>query len=89
MGVFDYNLEAFGGTEYMGRGFEKHIVSYMPKLNNYLCVMAPGDTPPFDVMYNLEKEIIFWLHNTPKQFGPEEFNFLCNNNFIKKLKYLI
>jgi len=86
---FQYNTQAFGGTEYMGRGFEKHILSNLPKLDNYLCVIAPGTTPTFEEMYASIKPIIFWLHNTPTQFGSDELRFLSDYRFIKNLKYMI
>lgn len=86
---FQYNTQAFGGTEYMGRGFEKHILSKLPKLDNYLCVIAPGTPPTFEEMYASTKPIIFWLHNTPTQFGENELRFLSDYRFIKNLKYMI
>lgn len=89
MTIFPYNAKAFGGTEYMGRGFEKHIASYMPKLNNYLCVIAPGNAPSFEEMYTSDKPIIFWMHNTSYQFGPDERRFLTDYRFHKNLKYLV
>jgi glycosyltransferase involved in cell wall biosynthesis len=89
MGHFQYNTQAFGGTEYMGRGFEKNIVFHLPKLDNYLCVMAPGNTPSFEAMYATKKPIIFWLHNTPTQFGEAEHRFLSDARFVNNLKYMI
>lgn len=86
---FQYNTQAFGGTEYMGRGFEKRILSHLPKLDNYLCVMAPGITPTFEEMYASTKPIIFWLHNTPSQFEKAELRFLSDYRFIKNLKYMV
>jgi len=73
----------------MGRGFEKHIFPYMPKLDNYLCAIAPGNTPPFEEMYNSRKLIIFWLHNTPNQFGDAELQFFSDSRFINNLKYMV
>jgi glycosyltransferase involved in cell wall biosynthesis len=89
MTYFQYNPQAFGGTEYMGRGFEKTIASYMPKLNNYLCVIAPGNSPSIPMMYSSNKPIIFWMHNTSYQFGDDERKFLADTKFHDKLKYLI
>jgi glycosyltransferase involved in cell wall biosynthesis len=86
---FKYNSQAFGGTEYMGRGFQKYIVKDMPKLDNYLCLIAPGDTPSFEEIYASEKPIIFWMHNTSYQFGDSEKRFLSDYRFTSKLKYLI
>jgi len=87
--IFDYNQNAFGGTEYMGRGFEQKILPHMPKLHNYLCIIAPGNAPSFEDMRNSDKPIIFWMHNTPIQFGIEEKRFLSDYRFIDKLKYII
>jgi glycosyltransferase involved in cell wall biosynthesis len=86
---FPYTTNAFGGTEYMGRGFEQKILPYMPKLDNYLCVIAPGMAPSHEKMFNSDKPIIFWIHNTPDQFGKEAEEFLSDSRFIDKLKYII
>jgi glycosyltransferase involved in cell wall biosynthesis len=89
LGIFAYNKEYFGGTEYMGRGFEKNIIQSLPKLKKYLCAMAPGSTPSFESMYATKKPIIFWLHNTPNQFGKNEQKFLSDIRFINNLRYMI
>lgn len=89
MTTFPYNPKAFGGTEYMGRGFEKYLAPHLPKLKNYLCVIAPGNAPTFEAMYDSDKPIIFWMHNTSYQFGPDEHRFLTDYRFHKNLKYLI
>jgi glycosyltransferase involved in cell wall biosynthesis len=86
---FPYNQNAFGGTEYMGRGFEQKILPHMPKLDNYLCVIVPGNAPSYDEMLNSNKPIIFWMHNTSSQFGPEAEQFLSNSKFIDNLKYVV
>ncbi len=86
---FPYNINSFGGTEYMGRGFEKKILPFMPKLDNYLCVIVPGMAPSYEEMFNSNKPIIFWMHNTSTQFGTEAEEFLSDNKFINNLKYLI
>lgn len=86
---FSYTTNAFGGTEYMGRGFEQKILPFMPKLDNYLCVIAPGMVPPSEEMFNSDKPIIFWIHNTPEQFGQQAKKVLSDNRFIDNLKYLI
>jgi len=86
---FQYNVNAFGGTEYMGRGWHQHIASLMPKLDNYLCVIVPGTAPTFEDMFSSDKPIIFWMHNTPTQFGDLEYKFLSDYRFTSKLKYLI
>jgi glycosyltransferase involved in cell wall biosynthesis len=86
---FSYITNAFGGTEYMGRGFEQKILPIMPKLDNYLCVIAPGIVPPSEEMFNSDKPILFWMHNTSEQFGQEAKEVLSDSRFIDNLKYLI
>ena len=86
---FQYNPQAFGGTEYMGRGFESKILPFMPKLDNYLCVIAPGNSPSIPELYASDKPIIFWMHNTSYQFGEDERKFLADPRFHNKLKYLV
>lgn len=61
----------------------------MPKLDNYLAVIVPGLAPSYEEMFNSDKPIIFWMHNTPSQFGEAEHKFLSDYRFIKNLKYLI
>ena len=78
-----------GGTEYMGYNFHKRIVSSLPKLDDYLCLMAPGNTPSFANIVQSEKPILFWMHNTPQQFGNDKIVFLKNKKFIEKIKYVI
>lgn len=86
---FKYNPQAFGGTEYMGRGFEKNIAPHMPKLKNYFCAIAPGVENSFNQLLNAFKPIIFWMHNTPIQFGPEGKDFLSTPEFLAKLAYIV
>jgi glycosyltransferase involved in cell wall biosynthesis len=93
---FDYHPEYFGGTEYMGRGFEKHILPYMPKLDNYLALILPGLVPILEDLMSSNKQILLWMHNTPHQFSlnsnssqPSFYEVITNPVFINKLKYLI
>jgi len=86
---FQYNPNAFGGTEYMGRGFEQKILPFMPKLDNYLCIIVPGTVPSYNEIFNSDKPILFWMHNTSYQFGEDERKFLSDPKFHDKLKYLI
>jgi glycosyltransferase involved in cell wall biosynthesis len=83
---FEWNNQAFGGTEYMARNFRKLILKSVPKLNNYSCLIVPGMMPPIE---NLDNEIIIWMHNTPIQFGGIYFEHLKNPEFLKRIKYVI
>lgn len=84
---FDYHTNVFGGTEYMGKGFESKILSSMPKLNNYLSIIIPGIVPKEKDILNYNKDIILWMHNLPKQFN---YNYLFHNiEIFKKIKYII
>jgi len=87
--TFAWNKNAYGGTEYMAKGWHKYISADMPKIKNYLALVAPGDNPDFSYLLKSDKPIIFWLHNIADQFGPNEISFLSSKAFIDKLKYLI
>lgn len=87
--TFYYNREKHGGTEYMGRGFDKYIVNEMPKLNNYVCLIMPGIVPDSDKLRDFDGEIIYWLHNTLNQFGPDFNELFYDKEFQKKLKYIV
>lgn len=73
----------------MGRGWHKLISPYVPKLSNYLCLIVPGRTPAIETIYNSDKPVILWMHNTTYQFGKDERKFLSDPKFHDKLKYLI
>jgi len=86
---FIYNPNAFGGTEYMGRGWHKTIVSYMPKLKNYDAYIIPGITPNMEDIAKSDKQLIVWMHNTPQQFDEYHLQILKNPKFLEKVKYFI
>jgi glycosyltransferase involved in cell wall biosynthesis len=87
--LFDYNSQAFGGTEYMGRGWHKYLSTYLPKLDNYLCLIIPGLTPMPEELYVHPKEFIVWMHNTPQQFDLDKLEVLRHPEFLKRVKYFI
>ena len=89
MRPFNYNETEFGGTEYMGRGWHKHIAQHMPKLDNYLAIIIPGIPPSPAAMMASDKEILVWIHNTPKQFHLDKLNVLRHPKFLEKVKYFI
>ncbi len=86
---FDYNKQVFGGTEYMGRGWHKHIGPHVPKFKNYLSLIIPGNVPPVYELLNVDEQLIVWMHNTPQQFSPENTKILKHPQFIKRLKYYV
>jgi glycosyltransferase involved in cell wall biosynthesis len=86
---FQWNTNAFGGTEYMARNFNKLILDSVPKLNNYLCLIIPGLMPTLEQTLAYKGEIILWMHNTPIQFGQEFISYLKHPEFLAKVKYVI
>ena len=86
---FNYNTNVYGGTEYMGKEFYINIFYRLPKLNNYLCLIMPGMTPNLPQIISDKREIIAWVHNTPKQFTDGAFQILSHKLFINKVKYII
>jgi phosphatidylinositol glycan class A protein len=86
---FDYTNTTFGGTEYMGRGFELKIAPDVPKFSNYLSLIVPGNIPHPSTLFTTNKEIIMWLHNIPSQFAKDKLDILKHPEFIKRLKYVV
>jgi len=86
---FNYTKEVFGGTEYQAKYFHKHILKKLPKLNNYFSIIAPGVSPNYEFILGQPKQIILWLHNSPKQFRKEHYDFIKSPEFADKLKYII
>jgi glycosyltransferase involved in cell wall biosynthesis len=86
---FIYQNDKFGGTENMARGWHKNVKSDASKFNNYNSIIAPGVVPDIQDLYKSDKEIIFWLHNNPDQFGVFGARFFSDYRFIEKLKYII
>lgn len=86
---FEWNRQAFGGTEYMASNFRQLIAPSIPKLQNYLCLVVPGIVPHFSDIHKSYKEVIMWMHNTPVQFAPEHLDSLRNPKFLDKVKYFI
>lgn len=89
MDSFRYNPDFFGGTEYMGRGWHKHIAQYVPKFENYISIIIPGVSPHPDDIYKSDKELLVWMHNTPQQFGYDKLAILKDPRFVAKVKYFI
>lgn len=89
MEPFNYVKDVFGGTEYMGRGWHKHIASYVPKFKEYNSYIIPGNTPGFRELTNSDKEMIVWMHNTPQQFEGNALEVLRHPGFLGKVKYFV
>lgn len=87
--TFTYNPQAFGGTEYMGRGWHRHIAPYVPKLNNYLCLIIPGVVPTTEEIHNSDKQLVVWMHNTPQQFDEDKLAILKHPKFMGNIKNFI
>jgi glycosyltransferase involved in cell wall biosynthesis len=86
---FNYNKNAFGGTEYMGRGWESLISADVPKFKDYLSIIIPGVVPDIDKLINSPIPVIIWMHNTPIQFGEDEIKILNDPKLINNIKYVI
>lgn len=86
--IFDKNPNGYGGTEYMVDNFLQRIAPDMPKLNNYLSVVMPGQMHQSALEDN-GVPIIIWLHNTLVQFNRDAIELFDNPIFSSKLKYLV
>lgn len=86
--IFDKNPNGYGGTEYMVDNFLQRIAPDMPKLNDYLCVVMPGQMHSSALEDN-GVPIIIWLHNTLIQFNRDAIELFDNPIFSSKLKYLV
>jgi hypothetical protein len=95
--VFETNPHRFGGTEFMLKNFKEHVLSEIPKINNYHCILLPGKISQKKEYYlKSNKKIIIWMHNLTEQFAylntenqsivQQYFNDL---EFIKKIKYVV
>jgi UDP-glucose:(glucosyl)LPS alpha-1,2-glucosyltransferase len=89
MTIFLPSQGVYGGTEYMIRNFHDKIYPEMDNINNYVCVVMPGEVQPLNILLNTGKEIILWLHNLPFQYDVNAKTFLNNIKFLEKLKYVI
>jgi len=86
---FEWNHQAFGGTEYMARNFRELVLPHVPKLRDYLCLVIPGLVPAMSDIIDQPKKVIVWMHNTPIQFSQENLNNLKRKPFLDKVKYFI
>jgi len=86
---FNYNSQYFGGTEYMAKGFHKDIAPYIPKLKEYICLIIPGFGFPIDLIKDMNKEIIVWIHNTLAQFQSEVKELFYDKDIADKIKYIV
>ena len=89
MTIFLPSQGVYGGTEYMIRNFHDKVYPEMDNINNYACVVMPGEVQPLDILLKTGKEIILWLHNLPFQYDVNAKTFLNNVKFLEKLKYAI
>jgi glycosyltransferase involved in cell wall biosynthesis len=87
--IFLQSQNVYGGTEYMIKNFHDKIYSDMNNINNYECVVMPGEIQPLTNLLKSNKEIILWLHNLPSQYDGNGKVFLNNIKFLEKLKYVI
>jgi glycosyltransferase involved in cell wall biosynthesis len=86
---FKYNSGAFGGTEYMAKGFHKDIAPFVPKLKNYACIIIPGIAISKEEMQNLNVPLIFWIHNNIAQFHPAVKDLFYDKIISDKTAYII
>lgn len=85
----NYMPDKFGGTEYMARNFIEKILPFMPKFNDYLCVVIPGLFNSLEIIHN-EKQSIIWLHNLIEEFPMTNLKDVFSANiYLNKIKYVI
>ena len=87
--IFSYNKTAFGGTEYMIKGFVEKILPEMKNIQKYHCVALPGMFPDLRNWGLDGKESILWIHNTFVQFLPSVKETICNKFINKSIKYIV
>ena len=85
----NYNHQAFGGTEYMAKGFIEKISKDLPKLADYQTYVIPGGVPEDIATLFKGPQTIIWLHNTLDQFNVDVNNLFKSKKFQDNLKYLV
>lgn len=89
-GAFEnYNHQAFGGTEYMAKGFIEKISKDLPKFNDYQSYVIPGVFPEDVTTLFKGPQTIIWLHNTLNQFNVQVNDIFKSKEFQDNLKYLV
>jgi glycosyltransferase involved in cell wall biosynthesis len=73
----------------MAKGFHKDIAPYIPKLKEYICLIIPGFGFPIDLIKDMNKEIIVWIHNTLAQFQSEVKELFYDKDIADKIKYIV
>jgi glycosyltransferase involved in cell wall biosynthesis len=89
MTIFLQSQGVYGGTEYMVKNFHDKVYPELNNINNYICLVMPGEMQPLNILLKTNKEIILWLHNLPFQYNTNVKIFLKNIKFLEKLKYVI
>ena len=87
--VFKENVGVYGGTEYMARNFRDRVLPFVPKLQNYLCLILPGDGPEVDLSTLKNTKIIVWFHNTVNQFHPAVRETFSKKDVVDNIEYII
>jgi glycosyltransferase involved in cell wall biosynthesis len=87
--IFNYTEQQYGGTEYMAKTFKQKVLPHMPKLNNYNCLLIPGQTPNLKELEADNKEIILWLHNTFNQLDEKAVEQFFIPSLVNKIKYFV
>lgn len=83
---FPHNPDKFGGTEYMARKVNRHILPMLPKFEDYRLLVLPGAMP---TEWEPGKPTIMWLHNTLDQLPPEAGALFRDPAFLGDLRWLI
>jgi glycosyltransferase involved in cell wall biosynthesis len=86
---FQYNVEHFGGTEYVARYFHKNILPYKNNFYNYQSFILPGPLPDFKTIIKDTRDIVLWMHNPFFQFDENLLFCVQDTRFLQKLKYIV
>ena len=90
-GVFNYNKQYFGGTEWMAKNFQERVLPECLKFFNYNCLILPCGSDFFNDCINIvhgQKDTIMWMHNPLDQFNPAIGYLLTDPRVLNKIKYI-
>lgn len=88
--LFSYDDQSFGGTEYVAKYFHENIIHLLPKLNNYNCILMPGNSNiRIGSLANSNKDSIVWLNNHLEDFGDDLKYTITHPKILKRIIFFI